>query len=118
MMKLAAFLSFLVARLLSMFRRLRDIGMEAAPDGVLAAQATAFHVLPDSSSPHSARVCRANTQASSFMKPHWGVVGAVRVLTATFALLVMTACGGGYWGGITQDQGGITPFWEACRLKR
>ena len=107
MMKLDALPRFSVAHLLSMYRRLRDIGTEAAPDVVLTGQATAFHISPDSSSPHSARVCRANTQASSFMKPHWGVVGAVRVLTATFALLVMTACGGG-WGGITGQAPVIT----------
>jgi len=33
-----------------------------------------------------------------FKKPRWGVVATVRVLVATFSLLIMTACGGG-WGG-------------------
>ena len=98
MMKVADFLHFRIARSFSMFHHLQNVDMKAASDSVLAVPAQAFHVLPGSSSPRLARICRANAQSSDFIKPPWGVVGAARVLAATFALLIMTACGGG-WNG-------------------
>jgi hypothetical protein len=98
MMKVAAFLHLRIAPSLAMFRRLQHLGMHAASDGLLAVPAGALHVSSKSSSPSLARVCRANVQAGDFMKPRWGAVGAVRALAATFALLTMTACGGG-WNG-------------------
>src|SRR5271168_1711271 len=98
MMKVAEFLHLRIARLLSMFRRLLNGGMEAAHHGVLAVPPHEFHVVHGSSSPRLARVFGAKAQGSDFMKPGWGVVGAVRVLAATFALVAMTACGGG-WNG-------------------
>jgi Ig-like domain-containing protein/immunoglobulin I-set domain protein len=98
MMKVADFLHFRIARSLSMFHHLQNVDVKAASDSVLAVPAQAFHVLPGSSSPRLARICRANAQGSDFIKPRWGVVGAARALAATFALLIMTACGGG-WNG-------------------
>jgi hypothetical protein len=94
MMKLAAVLSFRVARSLSMFRYQRSIDKKTTPDGLIAAPAKAFDGVPASSSSHTTHISHTN----NFMKLHWS---AVRVLAATFALLIMTACGGG-WGGITQ----------------
>jgi hypothetical protein len=97
MMKLPAFLRFRVDRSLSMFRHPRHVGMEAESASILAAPARAFHVAPSSPSSHLAQICRANARVSSFTKPRWGIVGAARLLAATFALMIMTACGGG-WG--------------------
>jgi hypothetical protein len=96
MMKLAAFLRFR-ARSLSMLRHLRQVGFEAASANVLAVPARLFLVASGSSSPQLAQFPPAKTHASGFIKPGWGIVGATRLLAATFALLMMTACGGG-WG--------------------
>jgi Immunoglobulin domain/Immunoglobulin I-set domain len=98
MMKLAAVLSFRFACSLSMLRYQRNIDKKTTPDGILAAPARAFDAMPDSSSSHVARVSRDDGNTNNFVKLRWS---AVRVLAATFALLIMTACGGG-WGGITQ----------------
>jgi Immunoglobulin domain/Immunoglobulin I-set domain len=98
MMKVAEFLHLRIARSLATFGRLLNGGMEVAPNGVLAVSPQEFHVLPGSSSPRLARVFGAKAQGSGFMKPGWGVVSAMRVLAATFALVAMTACGGG-WNG-------------------
>jgi hypothetical protein len=73
MMKVATFLRPHVARSLSTFRYQRT-------------------------SSHSPLVCHIDGNTHNVMKFRWS---AARVLAATFALLIMTACGGG-WGGITQ----------------
>src|ERR1700677_1812036 len=101
MIKVAAFLRFRVARLLSTVRHRRNAEMKTvrtAPAGVLRTQ--------EKASPRSAWAYRAATQRNSYRKPHWGgrVAG---VLAATFVLLIMTACGGG-WDGITGQPPVIT----------
>src|ERR1700677_2612498 len=101
MIKVAAFLRFRVARLLSTVRHRRNAEMKTvktAPDGVLPTPAKA--------SPCSAWAYRAATQRNGYMKPHWGG-RAAGALAATFALLIMTACGGG-WGGLTGQPPVIT----------
>ncbi len=42
---------------------------------------------------------QTDTQTGNSTKVHWSLLGASRVLGATFALLLMTACGGG-WGSL------------------
>src|SRR6202789_1208889 len=101
MIKVAAFLRFRVARLLSTVRHRRNAEMKTvktAPDGVLPT--------PEKASPCSAWAYRAATQRNGYMKPHWGG-RAAGALAATFALLIMTACGGG-WGGLTGQPPVIT----------
>jgi hypothetical protein len=93
----AAFLRSCVARSLSMFRHQRNVGMEVPSDLVCAAPVRAFGVSPDPFPPYLARVRRADFHVSGFMKLRWGIGAAVPVLVATFAVLIMTACGGG-WG--------------------
>jgi hypothetical protein len=101
MIRVAAFLRFRVARLLSTVRHPLNAEMKTvktAPDGVLPTPAKA--------SPCSAWAYRAATQRNGYMKPHWGG-RAAGTLAATFALLIMTACGGG-WGGLTGQPPVIT----------
>jgi hypothetical protein len=109
MMKVAASLRFRVGRLLSTVRHWRNAEMktvETAPDGVLATPAKAFDVVAGSSSPRSARAYRTALQRNRYRKLHWGG-RAAGVLAATFVLLIMTACGGG-WDGITGQPPVIT----------
>ncbi len=88
MMKVAAPLYFHVVRLLIAIFHLQVGRMEAALDGVLAPSAGAL-------------------RTSAAGKPRWSAAGASRVLGATFALLLMTACGGG-WGSLAGQPPVIT----------
>jgi hypothetical protein len=95
MMTLTASLCSRVARSLSIFRHLHNVGAEAPADGALAAPTDTFDRFSSSLSglQHNGR------DASASMKPGWGFV---RILAATFTLLMATACGGGWNGGLGQ----------------
>jgi hypothetical protein len=94
MTKVAAFLTLCVSRSLFEFRQFINAGFMAEPDHVSAVAAGTFDVVTGSSSPNSAQMWQFDGRHGGSRKLRLGA----RVLAATLALLVMTACGGG-WSG-------------------
>ena len=100
MMKVAALLYFHGVRSLSMIFRLQVGRMEVVHDGILESSSGAF--------PASGLApLHSNAQVNGVLKRRCSAAGVSRVLGATFALLLMTACGGG-WGSLAGQPPTIT----------